>query len=37
MAPEEVYWDLWKQGQLNSFKCEQELSKMIYNNLKIFS
>ena len=37
MAPKEVFWDLWKQGQLNSFDCKWEPSKIIYDNLKIFS
>ena len=37
MAAEEVFWDLWKQGQFNLFGHEQESSILIYNNLKIFS
>jgi len=37
VAHEEIFQDLWKQGQVNSFSRKQKTPNMIYNNLKIFS
>jgi len=37
VALEEICWDLWKQVQINMFSCEQQLSTMICDYLKVFS